>query len=197
MTSYSLVRRNNRLNGTYCLNIQGSGVLYPEKGGTRSLRNVGIYVRNYAAVQPRTHNHEARWLWINASSFYGPTGLEGPWPPSRLVHSYLLFASWLRLFTNRFLKSFSARSSRLRMRPPAFLLVSCLFQMFFSEKSKAIHVTGRGGLCGCETLRFPHFLDNRLTDGGEVVSATRLSPFTPQENSWCLFLLETESTPGA
>jgi hypothetical protein len=26
---------------------------------------------------------------------------------------------------------------------------------------------------GCETSRIPHFLDNRLTDGGEVVSPTR------------------------
>jgi hypothetical protein len=40
-------------------------------------------------------------------------------------------------------------------------------------KGKAIPVTGRGGPLACETLRFPHFLDNRLTDGGEVVSPTR------------------------
>jgi hypothetical protein len=31
---------------------------------------------------------------------------------------------------------------------------------------------------GCETTRLPHFLDNRLTDGGEVVSLTRRPPFT-------------------
>jgi hypothetical protein len=29
-----------------------------------------------------------------------------------------------------------------------------------------------------ETSRFPHFLDNRLTDGGKVVSLTRRPPFT-------------------
>jgi hypothetical protein len=39
-------------------------------------------------------------------------------------------------------------------------------------------------------------LDNRLTDGTDVVSLTRWSPFTPQENSWYWFLLEAESTPG-
>jgi hypothetical protein len=39
-------------------------------------------------------------------------------------------------------------------------------------------------------------LDNRFTDGGEVVSLTRRPPFTPQEVSWYSFLLETESTPG-
>jgi hypothetical protein len=36
---------------------------------------------------------------------------------------------------------------------------------------KAYPVTDCGG--PCETLRLPHFLDNRLTDGGEVVSLTR------------------------
>jgi hypothetical protein len=47
------------------------------------------------------------------------------------------------------------------------------------EESKAIPVTGRGGPYGCETLRLPHFLDNRLTDGGEV-SLTRRPLFTPR-----------------
>jgi hypothetical protein len=39
-------------------------------------------------------------------------------------------------------------------------------------------------------------LDNRLTDGGKVVSLTRPPPFAPQEDSWYSFLLEVESTPG-
>jgi hypothetical protein len=34
-------------------------------------------------------------------------------------------------------------------------------------KGKVIPVTGLGGPYGCETSRLPHFLDNRLTDGGE------------------------------
>jgi hypothetical protein len=42
-------------------------------------------------------------------------------------------------------------------------------------------VTGRGGAQGCETSRLPHFLDSRLTDGGEVVSLTRRPPFTPKK----------------
>jgi hypothetical protein len=46
-------------------------------------------------------------------------------------------------------------------------------------KCKAIPVTGRGGPQGCETSRLPHFLDNRFTDGGEVVSLTRRPPFIP------------------
>jgi hypothetical protein len=52
---------------------------------------------------------------------------------------------------------------------------------------KVILVTGRGG---------PHFLNNRLTDGGEAVSFTRRLLFTPQEDSWYSLLLEAESTPG-
>jgi hypothetical protein len=41
-----------------------------------------------------------------------------------------------------------------------------------------------------------HFLDNRLTDGGEVVSLIRRSQLYPQEDAWYSFLLEAESTPG-
>jgi hypothetical protein len=63
-------------------------------------------------------------------------------------------------------------------------------------KAKAIPVTGREGPWGCETSRLPHFLDNRLTDDGEVISLTCRQPFTPQEDSWYSFLLEAESTPG-
>jgi hypothetical protein len=57
--------------------------------------------------------------------------------------------------------------------------------------SKAIPVPGRGGPLGCETSRLPRLLDNRLTNGGEVVSLTRR-----QEDSWYSFPLEAESTPG-
>jgi hypothetical protein len=67
---------------------------------------------------------------------------------------------------------------------------------YTGKRGKAIPVTGRGGPKGCETLRIPHFLDSRLTDGGEVVSLTRRPSFTPQEDSWYSFLLEAESTPG-
>jgi hypothetical protein len=43
-------------------------------------------------------------------------------------------------------------------------------------------------------------LDDRLKDGGKIVSLMRPSRFTPQENylinSWYSFLLEAELTPG-
>jgi hypothetical protein len=61
---------------------------------------------------------------------------------------------------------------------------------------KAIPVTGRESPLGCDKSKLPHFLDNRLTDGGEAVSLTRRPPFTPQEDPWYSFLLEAESTPG-
>jgi hypothetical protein len=66
------------------------------------------------------------------------------------------------------------------------------------KKGKAIPVTGRGGSQGCENSRLAHFLDNRLTDGGEVVGPTRRAEaLYPQEDSWYSFLLEAESTPGS
>jgi hypothetical protein len=48
-------------------------------------------------------------------------------------------------------------------------------------KGQDIPVTGREGPSGFETSRLPHFLDNRLTDSGEVVSPTRRPPFTPRK----------------
>jgi hypothetical protein len=50
-----------------------------------------------------------------------------------------------------------------------------------SSKGKIIPVTGRGGPYDCEMSRLPQFLDNRLTDGGELVSLTRRTPFTPMK----------------
>jgi hypothetical protein len=49
------------------------------------------------------------------------------------------------------------------------------------KKAEIIPVTGLGGLQGCEMSRLPHFLDIRLTDGGEVVSLTSLPLFTPRK----------------
>jgi hypothetical protein len=48
---------------------------------------------------------------------------------------------------------------------------------------KAMPVRGRRlrGPQGCETSRLLHFVDTRLTDGGEVASLTRRPPFTPRK----------------
>jgi hypothetical protein len=47
-------------------------------------------------------------------------------------------------------------------------------------RGKKGKVTNPGGLQGSETLKLPHFLDIRLTDGGKVVSLIRRPPFTPR-----------------
>jgi hypothetical protein len=71
-----------------------------------------------------------------------------------------------------------------------------LFGQHILQKGNVIHVSGRRGPWGCETSRLLHFLDNRFTDGSEIVSLTHRPPFTPPEASWHSFLLEAESTPA-
>jgi hypothetical protein len=50
------------------------------------------------------------------------------------------------------------------------------FSSSAKRKGKAIPVTGRGYPEGYETSKLTHFLDNRLTDGGEVASLKRRIP---------------------
>jgi hypothetical protein len=50
--------------------------------------------------------------------------------------------------------------------------------MINNNNNKDIPITGRGGPYVFETSRLPHSLDNRLTDGDEVVSLTPRPPFT-------------------
>jgi hypothetical protein len=64
------------------------------------------------------------------------------------------------------------------------------------KRAKIFHALDRAATV-IGSSKIPHFLDNRLTDGGEVVSLTRRPPFTPQEDSWGEFPLEAESTPGS
>jgi hypothetical protein len=63
----------------------------------------------------------------------------------------------------------------------------------FASQLLAIRKIGRGGTYVSETSRLPHFLDNRLTDGGEFGPYAPAALY-PQENSWYSFLLEAEST---
>jgi hypothetical protein len=52
-------------------------------------------------------------------------------------------------------------------------------------------MTGRGGLQACEMIRISHCLNNRLTDGGEVVILTRQPRSTLQEHLcfWYSFVI--------
>jgi hypothetical protein len=52
------------------------------------------------------------------------------------------------------------------------------------QEKQSYHVTGRGGLWGCDMLRIPHCLDSRLTDCGEVVSLTHRPRSALQEHSF-------------
>jgi hypothetical protein len=54
-------------------------------------------------------------------------------------------------------------------------------------KTKSIPVTGGVDLCGCDKFRIPHCRDNRLIDGGEVVSLTHRPRSTPQTLSGTQF----------
>jgi hypothetical protein len=78
----------------------------------------------------------------------------------------------------------------------SYHIVLCQCQTGAGQKGKIIPVTGREDPYSCETSRLPHLLDNRLTDGGEVIRLTCRPPFTSQEDSWYSFMLEAESTPG-
>jgi hypothetical protein len=49
------------------------------------------------------------------------------------------------------------------------------------SRSKAIPVTGRGGPQSCEVVRIPNCLDNRITEGGEVVGLAHRPGSIPQK----------------
>jgi hypothetical protein len=59
-------------------------------------------------------------------------------------------------------------------------------------------VTGCGGSYSCETSMFPHFLDNQLIDGGEVVKLQALlTEKTSSVMSLCHFPLVNTSITNA
>jgi hypothetical protein len=53
------------------------------------------------------------------------------------------------------------------------LIVIFLWSWRNKKNGTDIPVTCSGGPLGCETSRLPHFLNNGLTDGGEVVENLR------------------------
>jgi hypothetical protein len=68
----------------------------------------------------------------------------------------------------------------LKVKHKVLERICATYTLIYIYRGKAIPVTGSAGPWGCETSRLPHFLDNRLTDGGKVVSLTRRPPLTPK-----------------
>jgi hypothetical protein len=93
-------------------------------------------------------------------------------PLTFFIHYRQYFVSFQSLFS-RSDNFFSTNS--FPFKPSSVLHVR------YIEPFKAIPVRACGGLYGCDTSRLPHFLDNRLTDGGEVVSLMRRPPLTPKK----------------
>jgi hypothetical protein len=59
-----------------------------------------------------------------------------------------------------------------------------MFKNFMNIKAKLSLLQAVEAHSVCETSRLPHFLDDRLTDGGKVVSLSRRPPFNPLEDFW-------------
>jgi len=64
-----------------------------------------------------------------------------------------------------------------------------------SNRGKAFPLQAWSGPEGSRKLRFPDFMKT-AQNGGKVVSLTHRPPLSPGNNTWYLFLLEAESTPG-
>jgi hypothetical protein len=64
----------------------------------------------------------------------------------------------------------------------------CHIQYLCKKKNKKKYpVTGCGGPDSCDMSKLLHFLDNQLTDGGEVISLTCRQHLTP--HGWFLVLI--------
>jgi hypothetical protein len=79
---------------------------------------------------------------------------------------------WRRMLPVRYEHHLDIKSKAISVTPWRRML-PVRYEHRLDIKSEAIPVTGRGFLQGCEMLRAPHCLDNRLTDGDKVASLTR------------------------
>jgi hypothetical protein len=68
--------------------------------------------------------------------------------------------------------------------------------LFLYLLSKAVPVTGLGGLYGYEIVKIPHCLENRLVNGSYVVSLKRRLPFTPEITSVTYFCQRLSKSQG-
>jgi hypothetical protein len=67
-------------------------------------------------------------------------------------------------------------------------------KIIYIQKNRAIPVTDRGGLQGCEIFRIPHYEDNPLTGVGEVLSLSPTALYSPE--IYLLLSLELISVKG-
>jgi hypothetical protein len=66
-----------------------------------------------------------------------------------------------------------------------------------AAKIKPMLVTDRGDAYGCETSRLSRFLDNKFTDGGEVVSRPPFAPRKIPGTHFCYRLSEPQGHSAA
>jgi hypothetical protein len=74
----------------------------------------------------------------------------------------------------------SCEVARGELRAGYLSQLSLVLQL--NKKLETVPITGRGGPLGCEILRIPHCLDNRLIDGGKFVSPMHRPNVTPQKH---------------
>jgi hypothetical protein len=129
--------------------------------------------------------YRAGWRSSNAPDLY----LGGAWVESWPTHR----KSWLRMFRG-FPRSFQATTGSFHVPSKSLFINHPTIRRYI------VRVTGKSKgrpwmPVGLWDIEAPTFLDNRLTDGGEIVSIRhRPAALYPQEDPWYLFMLEAEST---
>jgi hypothetical protein len=160
------------------LQIQRPRVRFP--GLPDFLRSSGS---GTGSTQPREYNWRAAWKKISGSGLknrdYGRME-PSRWPRDNLYQQKLALTSPKSGGRSvGIVRSWTQATELLS----TMILISTYCPLTYTWTYKAIPATGRGGLLqGCEMLRTPYSLDNRLTDSGNVVSPTHRPRFTPQKH---------------
>jgi hypothetical protein len=87
---------------------------------------------------------------------------------------------YVLLFSFRFTVFFSVLSTLYVILPPGISPIAVSIKYIYNCYT-IIPVAGRRGPYVCETSRLTHLIENRLTDGGVVVSLTHSPPLTPRK----------------
>jgi hypothetical protein len=129
----------------------------------------------------------ARWIcgWVSPRAGLPLLEIETPFnvTPAR-GPSLCRFATWILMHGSsvRTLLHLPRVASHGRWRSESVGLIRISLSLsLYIYIYESISVTGRGVPLGCEKSRLPHILDNRLTDGGKVVTLTSRPLFTPKK----------------